>query len=388
MRRILSFSLILLPILLVGCAELQELRRIKTIQDSRITELEKQNNEYKDAYFKQKSEREKERLKAAQEIENLKSDIKVYEVSRTQNEKQLTEQNANLRRQIQSLTNDLAAAQAEITKKKEEFNVKLADFGNSISTKQNELKQLNDEKTALQTELDNSKNRIAALETDLAARKTDIENLNTQIAQKEASIQAHQTKIASLEAEQQKAKSAADESIKKLNAEMESLKKSLAAKSPTAPDNAISLAGAEPEIKSALAAETAAQKAQILSDARGLVIRIPSDALFEQASVIISGDAKPLLSKIANILKKYPDIPVNVEGHTDNVPIQNLPFVDNLALSSARADVVVRYLIEAGGIQSQRLKSIACSWFHPAAPNDSPEGQRLNRRVEIILSQK
>ena len=388
MRRFLSFYMMLLPMMLVGCGELEELRHIKTIQDARIAELEKQNNEYKDAFFKQKTEREKERLKSAQEIENLKSDLKVYEVSRTQNEKQLAEQNANLRRQNQAIANDLAAVQAELAKKKEEFNSKLADFGNSISTKQNELIQLNDEKTALQSELNNSKKQIALHESNLAAQKTDIENLNAQIAQKDAAIQTHQNKIAALENEQQKTKTAADENINKLNAEIESLKKSIAIKSSDAAETAVSIAAAETEIKTDLALEITSHKIQILSDKRGLAIRIPSDALFEPASVIIGGDAKPLLSKIANILKKYPNIPVDVEGHTDNVPIQNLPFMDNLALSSARADVVVRYLIEAGGIPSQRLKSIACSWYHPAAPNDTPEGQGLNRRVEIILSQK
>ena len=171
MRRFLSFYMMLLPMMLVGCGELEELLHIKTIQDARIAELEKQYNEYKDAFFKQKTEREKERLKSAQEIENLKSDLKVYEVSRTQNEKQLAEQNANLRRQNQAIANDLAAVQAELAKKKEEFNSKLADFGNSISTKQNELIQLNDEKTALQSELNIPKNKSPCMNLTLPRKR-------------------------------------------------------------------------------------------------------------------------------------------------------------------------------------------------------------------------
>jgi chemotaxis protein MotB len=117
-----------------------------------------------------------------------------------------------------------------------------------------------------------------------------------------------------------------------------------------------------------------------------VVLRLASDDLFDPASVILSQNVQPLLSKIANLLKQFPDCMILVEGHTDNTPIQNLPFVDNLALSSARADAVVRYLMEASKIESRQLKSVSCSWFHPIVSNDAPEGRKQNRRVDIVIN--
>jgi chemotaxis protein MotB len=77
-----------------------------------------------------------------------------------------------------------------------------------------------------------------------------------------------------------------------------------------------------------------------------------------------------------------------VEGHTDNVPIgPDLVhiFPTNWELSVARAVAVVRFLQEKGGIQPKRLSARGYSYYRPVAPNESEEGRRQNRRIEIIL---
>ena len=106
----------------------------------------------------------------------------------------------------------------------------------------------------------------------------------------------------------------------------------------------------ESEFTQKLTSEVQAKKVQLLRDNRGLVVRLFSDDLFETGSVIVQDTINPLLLKISGLLSQYPQNGVNVEGHTDNVPIENLPFLDNLALSSARADNIVRVLTDEGGL--------------------------------------
>jgi chemotaxis protein MotB len=80
-----------------------------------------------------------------------------------------------------------------------------------------------------------------------------------------------------------------------------------------------------------------------------------------------------------------------VEGHTDDVPI-GLVFIEkyptNWELSAARAVGVVRFLQEKGWLEPKRLSAVGYSYYKPVASNDTAEGRRQNRRIEIILVPK
>jgi chemotaxis protein MotB len=385
MNKRLVFLLVFLPLFfLTNCAELTELRRIKVMQDERIAELEKQNNEYKDSYFKLKSNSEKERIKSSAEIENLKSELKVYEQSRTEKENRLSDENASLRRNVNALTNELKASGEELKRQKEESSAKISELGSTLGGKENELKKSQDEKTAIFAEMESLKSRLSSMDSEISEKKTEAQTLQGQISQKDAAIVTLESKVADLESKLKKAQAASDEHVKTLKAQIEALKKTGPEKVNTSTSKAV-LENIESEVKVGLAAEISSGKLQVVSTERAVVLRLASDDLFDPASVILSQNVQPLLSKIANLLKQFPDCMILVEGHTDNIPIQNLPFVDNLALSSARADAVVRYLMEASKIESKRLKSVSCSWFHPIVSNDAPEGRKQNRRVDIVI---
>ena len=118
---------------------------------------------------------------------------------------------------------------------------------------------------------------------------------------------------------------------------------------------------------------------------RGLVIRLLTDGvLFDSGEAKIKPGAMPVLEKIAGLLQVDENHPINVEGHTDNVPIKSSQFPTNWELSTARASSVVRLLI-ADNAPANRLGAVGYAQLHPIASNGGAAGRSRNRRVEIVL---
>ncbi|HEY6010832.1 MAG TPA: OmpA family protein [Nitrospirota bacterium] len=119
-----------------------------------------------------------------------------------------------------------------------------------------------------------------------------------------------------------------------------------------------------------------------------LTMTMVDKIIFPSGSAEISKDGKKVLDKVVSILKDVHDKRIQVEGHTDNVPIVSVlkkRFPTNWELSTARATEVVRYLQEAGGLDPHLLSATGYSEFQPVAPNDDDEGKHKNRRIEIVL---
>jgi chemotaxis protein MotB len=119
-----------------------------------------------------------------------------------------------------------------------------------------------------------------------------------------------------------------------------------------------------------------------------LTMTMVDKIIFPSGSAEISKEGKKVLDKVVSILKDIHDKRIQVEGHTDNVPIVSVlkkRFPTNWELSTARATEVVRYLQEAGGINPQLLSATGYSEYQPVAPNDDEEGKHKNRRIEIVL---
>ena len=112
-------------------------------------------------------------------------------------------------------------------------------------------------------------------------------------------------------------------------------------------------------------------------------LQLPESILFETGKSELLEGAGQLLETVAPIILRH-DYPVSVEGHTDNVPIASAQFPSNWELSSARASVVIRKLVELG-VPYSRLKAIGFADTNPIDTNDTDEGRRKNRRVNIII---
>jgi chemotaxis protein MotB len=118
---------------------------------------------------------------------------------------------------------------------------------------------------------------------------------------------------------------------------------------------------------------------------RGLVVRLLTDkVLFDPGQAVLKAPAAPVLSGVAHALNIDKTHPIMVEGHTDNVPISGSQFPSNWELSTARASVVVRFLIHTG-IDKFRLGAAGYANLYPVASNSTDIGRSKNRRVEIVL---
>jgi len=112
-------------------------------------------------------------------------------------------------------------------------------------------------------------------------------------------------------------------------------------------------------------------------------IEIKSSILFASGSARLAPQARPILRKIGEILGKF-DNQVQVEGFTDNVPIDTEEFPSNWELSSARAASVV-HLLAGAKVDPRRLSAVGYGEFKPIASNDTPAGRRKNRRISIVV---
>ena len=116
----------------------------------------------------------------------------------------------------------------------------------------------------------------------------------------------------------------------------------------------------------------------------GFRVIFGSNILFPSGAAEIHKDAYPCLDEMIKIARDNPFF-VKVEGHTDNVPINNPGFPSNWELSTTRAVNILRYLLEKGGLPADRLAAVGFSQYHPVASNDGPEGRQKNRRVEFYF---
>ena len=119
---------------------------------------------------------------------------------------------------------------------------------------------------------------------------------------------------------------------------------------------------------------------------RMTVIKLTSEVLFTSGSAKIKPAGQKVLSVIAESLSSYPDRDINIEGHTDSVPIgKNSRYISNWELSTARALAAVDYFQQNKQINPKRLKVVGYGEYHPVAGNDTAADRQLNRRIEIRL---
>lgn len=117
---------------------------------------------------------------------------------------------------------------------------------------------------------------------------------------------------------------------------------------------------------------------------KGVTMTLSEKMLFTSGSATLSASSHPLLRKIASVIEAV-GVPVEIEGHTDDVPIQTEAFPSNWELSTARAVNVLRFLIEKQQVELHTISAVGLSRFHPVAPNTTDENRNKNRRVEIIF---
>ncbi len=118
---------------------------------------------------------------------------------------------------------------------------------------------------------------------------------------------------------------------------------------------------------------------------KGLVITFLDEVLFDSGKDKIKSSAYAALDKVASVItSEAKDFNIGVEGHTDNVPIKFSKWASNWELSTARATSVLHYLVSKG-VSPEKLAAIGYGEYRPVTSNDSAEGRKKNRRVEIVI---
>ena len=121
-----------------------------------------------------------------------------------------------------------------------------------------------------------------------------------------------------------------------------------------------------------------------------------SEVLFPPGGAEMSGEGVAQIARVASLLQDVADqIPpeidwvLQVDGHTDNIPIRNNPeFADNWELSQARALSVVRLLSEQMGLPPSRLSANGFGEYQPIDTANTREARAKNRRIELKFTEK
>lgn len=146
--------------------------------------------------------------------------------------------------------------------------------------------------------------------------------------------------------------------------------------------------GAYNQLVSALQGEIAQNSIALRQARQRLVVSILDRVLFPSGQAALTADGQQILDKVAAILPKLANQRIQIEGHTDNIPISpalSTRFPTNWELSAARATEVVRYLVARTKLPAAHLSAVGRADTAPVASNSTDEGRAQNRRIEIIV---
>jgi len=320
-----------------------------------------------------------------------------------------------------ALGEDLSQSQQEIDR----LNTRIQQLQQELSEQQDSLTEEQDSRNQLQTDLDQSREEKIQIEQRLQA---DLQSLATVSSELEMDLREQQKTLddkidtvssekdqllAELESEQEKGRqlqqkivrvvadadqkktalSDTEQAVSQLNLQLEEtlaqqnlLKSRIDEINQQRQKDSQHFAELEKRLKQELD-ESRFEISQLKN--RMTVIKLTSEVLFSSNSARIKPAGQKVLSVIAETLNNYPDRAINIEGHTDSVPIgKKSRYTSNWELSIARALAAVDHLQQNDQIDPKRLKVVGYGEYHPIASNDTATGRQQNRRIEIRLLPK
>ena len=148
------------------------------------------------------------------------------------------------------------------------------------------------------------------------------------------------------------------------------------------------LSGMKNEMDSAIRDLNMEEDIDVQAMDKEIVITMKENVTFISADAELIKDSEPVLDKIASIIESHPSFIVEIDGHTDNLPINTPRYPSNWELSVARAASVLKYFMNHHGMEPSRFSIKGDADQRPLASNDTTEHRALNRRVEIRLKEK
>ncbi|MFI3201688.1 MAG: flagellar motor protein MotB [Eubacteriales bacterium] len=138
-------------------------------------------------------------------------------------------------------------------------------------------------------------------------------------------------------------------------------------------------------IQQELESQNIAELIDLTFNTQYVLLALNGALLFDSGSDKLKEEAKVTLEKVGTILEKYAESIIEVEGHTDDVPINSGYFTSNDVLSSFRALSVFDFFMEVTNLEPSIMKHSGRGEYVPIATNETAEGRALNRRVEIKI---
>ncbi len=139
-------------------------------------------------------------------------------------------------------------------------------------------------------------------------------------------------------------------------------------------------------VAAALAAEVANGQVEVQTEGRNIIIRLRENGAFGSGSAALTPQFMPVIRRLRDILADTPG-EVDVQGHTDDIPISTARFPSNWALSAARAVSVAQALMADPRLPESRFEIGAYGDTRPLESNLTAQGRAKNRRVEIVIHQ-
>ena len=321
--------ILLIPLVLTSCVSSKKYKELETRNNSVNRQLLKANNDVKDL----KSEREELSSKLNKVNTNYSS---------------LKEGNDDLTNKFNKLTNDYKELE-------DQYNTLLTQNEQQLASASSTTQQLNKALSDKQKELEDKAKELAALEKSLNDSKATLAESQALLDEATNAIADREKRLNEMEA-----------IIKQQEEKTEALRKTISK----------ALLGFK---ESDLTVEEKNGK---------VYVSLSQNLLFASGSTTMDKKGTAAIKKLAEVLNANPDIDIEVEGHTDNVPFRGRAGMrDNWDLSVLRSTSLVRELVK-NKVEPQRITAAGRGEYIPVADNATKDGKAKNRRSEIILSPK
>ncbi len=240
---------------------------------------------------------------------------------------------------------------------------------------QMEAAALREDSIRLSNTVSTLQNNVSSLENNIAALKNSITELNNRISR----LSNQNTQLGQQTAEQQSQLNLSQQELQKQQQRLQQLQTLLQ-------QQRIQADLLKNKMLEALKGFNSSDLSVIQKNGK-VYVSLSENLLFPSGSAVVNPKGVDALSKLAAVLNLNADVAVNIEGHTDSIPIRG-KYQDNWDLSTARADAIVRILVNTYRVDPRRVIASGHSYYDPVESNSTPEGRAKNRRTEIILSPK
>lgn len=237
------------------------------------------------------------------------------------------------------------------------------------------LRQSQTETAALRSDSTQLANQISTLQSNIADLKRNMADLNSKIA----SLSNQNSQLGQQTASQQSQLTESQQALQKQQQRLQQLQDLLAQQKNQSDQLRNKMAEALKGFNS--------NDLSVVQKNGKVYVSLSENLLFPSGSAVVNTKGIDALSKLAAVLNLESNVAVNIEGHTDSIPIKG-KYKDNWDLSTARANAIVRVLVDNYRVDPLRVIASGHSFYDPLDNNSTPEGRAKNRRTEIILSPK